>query len=58
MNKRSCDTCLFSDLCPGKYPCKHHSPIDESDDDLIEAGRKQFYDEWDAYLEDAEASIF
>lgn len=58
MNKCSCESCLFFDQCSDSYPCEHYSPADGGDDnEIIEAGRQQFYADWFSYLKDAEASI-
>lgn len=60
MSQRSCQKCLYSDNCSDGYPCRYYLSVDDEDDidTIIEERRIQFRDEWEAYMNDAEASYF
>ncbi len=59
MSNRSCQYCLFVEQCSATRPCQYYSPAEpEDDDELIERGRKQFAEEWRAYMAESQDSDF
>lgn len=53
----NCETCLFRYNCPSctSWGCPNHTPDPDDDYELgnyIEGQRREFYDEWRAYVSD------
>lgn len=51
---RSCELCVFRDVCPGSRPCNHFSPLD--DIEMLEAenssNKDEYYQAWLEYIQD------
>lgn len=56
MNKKSCSTCLFGELCTSEIDCEHYSPINDDMGDaelgqFIETGYLKYISDWWNYIE-------
>lgn len=56
MKNRKCSNCYFGDKCRSSHTCDNYSPIndltDREVDEMIDAKRREFMDEWNQYIEE------
>lgn len=56
MKNKKCSNCYFGDKCRSLHVCDDYSPINELTDDevdeIIEARRHEFLDDWNQYIEE------
>ena len=56
MKNKKCSNCYFGDKCRISHACDNYSPIndltDREVDEMIDAKRLEFMDEWNQYIEE------
>ncbi len=56
MEYRRCENCIFFDICKETEVCEDFAPCGDEvvdtyiQEEVIDAGRLQFYSEWNAYI--------
>jgi len=56
LHQRTCDECLFFDVCDDREVCCGFYPADDDqfENDMIEIGRIEFRKEWFDYISECE----
>lgn len=54
MIDRSCQDCLYADICARDFPCEYYDPISEQEyfDHLLENDRAAYDLEWSKYTDE------